>query len=156
MEKNMQIKWNICVFLPNSTRPTFSTTLWEDLKKWWKTNFWILHSTQIAGNSNICKCRRKATITTTTWKFCRFNMRLCCSRGPVRVRVRVRHVLRPQPFRSTALDFDCESDFESDTDSSTRTNDAALFAYAIDRERERTPRKGCPERVNRAGLLSVC
>lgn len=49
----------------------------------------------------------------------------------VRVRVRVRHVLRPQPFRSTALDFDCDSDFKSDTDC-TRTNDAALFAYAVD------------------------
>lgn len=53
---------------------------------------------------------------------------------------------QPQPFRSTALDFDCDSQFKSDTDC-TRTNDAALFAYAVVNGTWDAGRS-CPERVN--------
>lgn len=57
---------------------------------------------------------------------------------------------RPQPFRSTALDFDCDSQFKSDTDC-TRTNDAALFAYAVvNGTRHETVQKG----LTLAGVVS--
>lgn len=82
-----------------------------------------------------------------------------CVNGAVcSVRVGGRHVLleqsraqQPQPFRSTALDFDCDSQFKSDTDC-TRTNDAALFAYAVVNGTWGAVRD-CPEGLTLAGVV---
>lgn len=111
-------------------------------------------------NNNICKCwekqqhrRQKLDLICmyVGWMFRRFST--CVNGAVCSVRVGGRHVLleqsraqQPQPFRSTALDFDCESQFKSDTDC-TRTNDAALFAYAVVNGTWDAGRD-CPERVN--------
>lgn len=122
------------------------------------------HRAHNAVNNNICKCRennnsveRNSTIYLYVCMYGSF----AGSRHALMVQF-VRSELvpdtcssnrvgpRPQPFRSTALDFDCDSQFKSDTDC-TRTNDAALFAYAVvNGTRHETVQKG----LTLAGVVS--